>query len=81
VTIHDLRRILASCAGEDEAICLSGNILDLRFSDLGYDSLALMEIAASISHEYSVILTDDDVSEHTTARALLDRVNSLAAAA
>ena len=81
MNIDDLCRILASCAGEDEAASLSGDILDLSFGDLGYDSLALMEISARISQEYSVALTDDEVGERTTARALLDRVNSLAAAA
>ncbi|MGW0466461.1 acyl carrier protein [Streptomyces sp. NPDC003027] len=75
MTLDDLRRILVACAGEDDGIDLSGDILDLTFEDLGYDSLALMESAARIKQEYGVDLSDDDVAEVETPRALLDIVN------
>lgn len=81
MTIDDLRRILASCAGEDEALGYSEDIRHANLGDLGCDSLALMEIAARISHEYAVSLGDDDLSEQTTAQELLDRVNGVRQAA
>ncbi len=73
----DLRRILTACAGEDESISLSGDYLDLEFTDLGYDSLALMEIAARINQEYAVAVSEDEMTELATPRAVLDRVNDL----
>jgi minimal PKS acyl carrier protein len=73
----DLRRILTACAGEDESISLSGDYLDLEFTDLGYDSLALMEIAARINQEYAVAVSEHEMTELATPRAVLDRVNDL----
>ncbi|MFJ8469279.1 acyl carrier protein [Streptomyces swartbergensis] len=75
MTLDDLRRILVACAGEDDGIDLTGDILDTAFEDLGYDSLALMESAARIKQEYGVDLSDDDVADVETPRALLDIVN------
>ncbi|MGW2560896.1 acyl carrier protein [Streptomyces sp. NPDC001514] len=75
LTIDDLRRILVACAGEDDGIDLSGDILDVTFEDLGYDSLALMESTARIKQEYGIDLSDDDVADVGTPRALLDIIN------
>ncbi|MFJ8360476.1 acyl carrier protein [Streptomyces sp. NPDC093984] len=78
--IEDLRRILVACAGEDDAADLDGDILDVTFQDLGYDSLAMMETAARITQEYGVDLSDDQITEVATPRALLDLVNRSVAA-
>ena len=81
MTIDDLRRILAACAGEDENTGLAGGFGALSFTDLGYDSLAVMEIAARIKQEFRVTITDDEILELATPQALLVRVNGLRAAA
>ncbi|MEU7422308.1 MULTISPECIES: acyl carrier protein [unclassified Streptomyces] len=73
--IEDLRRVLVACAGEDDAADLGGDILDMTFQDLGYDSLAMMETAARITQDYGVDLSDDEITEVATPRALLDLVN------
>lgn len=73
--LEDLRRILVACAGEDDGIDLSADILDITFEELGYDSLALMESAARIKQEFGIDLLDDDVAEVETPRALLGLVN------
>ncbi|MFF8380345.1 acyl carrier protein [Streptomyces sp. NPDC015661] len=75
LTLDALRTILVACAGEDDSADLSGDILDVTFEDLGYDSLALMESAARIEREFGVSLDDDDVNEALTPRLLLDLVN------
>lgn len=75
ISIDDLRRILVACAGEDDGIDLSGDILDVHFTDLGYDSLALMESAARIERDYGVALADDVLADASTPRELLDLVN------
>ncbi|MEU5213927.1 acyl carrier protein [Streptomyces sp. NPDC020742] len=80
LTLDDLRRILISCAGENDEIDLNGDILDSSFQDLGYDSLALMETAARIGQEYGVDVSDDDIATVETPRALLEIVNGAVSA-
>ncbi|MEU6131742.1 acyl carrier protein [Saccharopolyspora sp. NPDC047091] len=74
MTIDDLRRVLAECAGENDGE-LSGDMRGRGFDELGYDSLALMETAARIAAEYGVRLSDDDVAGLRTPDDLLDAVN------
>jgi minimal PKS acyl carrier protein len=74
MTIDDLRRILTECAGEDESVHLHGDILDTPFNELGYDSLALMETASRIKHEFGVAIADEDIAVVETPRVLLDMV-------
>ncbi|MFF4216854.1 MULTISPECIES: acyl carrier protein [Streptomyces] len=76
LTLDTLRTILVTSAGEDDSVDLSGDILDVTFEDLGYDSLALMECASRIEREYGVAVSDDDVNEELTPRRLLDLVNN-----
>jgi act minimal PKS acyl carrier protein len=75
VSIDDLKRILRTCAGETEGIDLDGDILDLEFEALGYDSLALLETAAQLTQEYGVELDDDATVSARTPRELLKLVN------
>ncbi|MFE9746847.1 acyl carrier protein [Saccharothrix saharensis] len=75
MTIDDLRTILVSCAGEEESADLRADIADVPFSDLGYDSLALMETAARIERDFGISLPDEVMVELETPRALLDLVN------
>ncbi|MFD0206397.1 MULTISPECIES: acyl carrier protein [Saccharothrix] len=75
ITLDDLRRILRQSAGADEGVDLDGDILDLEFADLGYDSLALMETASRITREYGIALDDEAALTATTPRRLLAVVN------
>lgn len=75
-TLDDLRRILRQAAGADEAVDLDGDIVDQAFTDLGYDSLALLETASRIEGEAGIVLDDDTVTEALTPRALIDVVNA-----
>lgn len=75
VTLDDLRRILREGAGADENVDLDGEILDTEFTDLGYDSLALLETASRISREYAVALEDDIILAARTPRDLIKVVN------
>ncbi|SEF85553.1 act minimal PKS acyl carrier protein [Thermomonospora echinospora] len=75
LTLPDLRRILREAAGVNEGTDLDGEILDLDFEDLGYDSLALLETGARIEREYGVRLEDDAITSARTPRALLTVVN------
>ncbi len=73
-TIDDLRRILLAGAGADEHVDLGADIEHLRFADLGYDSLALLETSGRIEREFDVKLTED-LTESDTPHALVALVN------
>jgi act minimal PKS acyl carrier protein len=73
-TIEVLRRILREGAGEEAD--LDGDILDVSFADLGYESLALLETGGRIEREYEVRLDDDALVDAATPRALVDLVNN-----
>ncbi|WP_067563116.1 acyl carrier protein [Nocardia acidivorans] len=77
ITIDDLRRILTQSSGEDENIDLSGDILDTSFENLGYDSLALIDTATRIKHEYGIEIDDEAIAIDMTPRTLLDAVARL----
>lgn len=76
-TLDELARLLRSCAGE------VGEIeLDLSFTDLGYDSLAMMEVASQVELRYGVRIAEEEVAEAESPRTFIDTVNrSIAAAA
>nr|AHA81979.1 Arm9 [uncultured bacterium] len=73
--LTDLTAILRECAGEDDNSALQGDILDVAFDRLGYDSIALMETAGRIQIQYGVPLADDVVVLANTPRELLELVN------
>ncbi|MFE7767745.1 acyl carrier protein [Streptomyces sp. NPDC057438] len=76
LSIDDFTRILRESAGEDEGVDLSGDIADVSFTDLGYDSLALLEVAGRITRAYGVALPDEDLDGAETPRAFVELVNS-----
>ena len=47
-TLDDLRSLLRDCAGEDEGVDLSGDIADTPLHDLGYESLAVVELGVRL---------------------------------
>ncbi|QGZ49428.1 acyl carrier protein [Streptomyces sp. QHH-9511] len=79
-TLDDLRRILLEGAGADEGVDLDGDILDVRFEALGYESLALLETGSRIEREYGIVLDEDLLTDADTPRALIAAVNEHLAA-
>lgn len=75
LTLAALTEILRVCAGEAAEIDLHGDILDVEFTALGYDSLALLETAGRIQQKYGVRLDDDLVAMASTPRTLLAVAN------
>lgn len=74
-TLDDLKRTILACAGQDESVDLTGDISDTAFSELGYDSLAVMETAARVEREYHVDLPEEEVGELKTPHDFIDFVN------
>src|SRR5262249_43532476 len=76
LTLDDVRSILPVAGGVEEGVDLEGDIIDVTFTDLGYDSLAMLEAGTNIEREYGVSLDDPTFRDTPTPRALLDHVNS-----
>ncbi|GAA2353838.1 MULTISPECIES: acyl carrier protein [Streptomyces] len=76
MTLSELTTLLRECAGEDETVDLDGDVLDTPFTDLNYDSLAVLQTVGRIEREYGVLLADDTVAEAATPRLLLRYVNA-----
>lgn len=76
LTIHELNIILTECAGDPEEAMPLAEAPDEPFSELGYDSLAIIEAHSKIEQNYGIALPDA-VSDLHTARELVSFVNSL----
>jgi minimal PKS acyl carrier protein len=75
INLDDVRRLLRQSAGVDESVDLDGDVGHSDFTDLGYDSLAVLELTARIEQEYGVKIREDDVPVLTTPTSLVDYVN------
>ena len=80
LTIDDLSRILAGCAGAGNSLDRPGGIAEVPFDVLGYDSLAIMETVAVLEQDYGVKVPDERIAELKTPGELLDLVNNTVAA-
>jgi minimal PKS acyl carrier protein len=75
-TLADLRRILEETSGvAEDADWQSADIEDTPFEDLGYDSLALLEMCAKVQNEQQVPIPDDAIIDMKTPRAALSYLN------
>jgi act minimal PKS acyl carrier protein len=72
-TMDDLRRVMQEAAGENRH--LEGDVLDQPFTELGYDSLALLEAAARVERSLGVQIGDDDIAGVGTPRDFIQLVN------
>ncbi|MBV1935722.1 acyl carrier protein [Streptomyces sp. BV286] len=74
-TLDDLKRILRASGGVDEQTDLDGeDFADTAFSDLGYDSLALLELTNRVEREYRIQIPDGDLEHTQTPREALTYV-------
>lgn len=75
-TLDELTRLLRAAGGVEEGVDLDESILDQPFTDLGYDSLAILEMSTKIQQEYGVAIPDADVESLTTPRMTIDYLNN-----
>jgi act minimal PKS acyl carrier protein len=78
LTVDDLLLLLHECAGTDESAGPADP--DTPFELLGYDSLALLEVAGRLDQDLGVDLPDEVVAELRTPRQFVDAVNAAAPA-
>ncbi len=74
-TFDDLKEIMRSSTNEDSSLDLNGDILDTTFPDLGFDSLAVLEIATRIQQDYHLPIPDEAVDAMKTPRDVVDYVS------
>lgn len=78
--LPDLGRMLEASAGVVDGVDWTDRrTLDLSFQDIGYDSLALLELGTAMRREYGVPLPDDALVSMDTPASALDFVNKLLA--
>ena len=75
-TLDDLRAALRTCAGDDPSVDLDGEIDEVEFADLGYDSLAPMETASHLARVLHRTLPEEALADAGTPRAFVDAVNA-----
>ncbi|MCZ4097872.1 acyl carrier protein [Streptomyces sp. SID13666] len=75
-TLQELTAKLRECAGEPDGVDLDGDVQDTPFMELGYDSLALLQVTGVIKRERRIDLSDDAVVEAETPRILLKMINT-----
>jgi act minimal PKS acyl carrier protein len=74
-TLAELIRIMRECAGEDDQVDLDGEVAEVDFAELGYDSLALLETAGRVAREWGVSLPDEELSQVRTPAGYVTLVN------
>jgi act minimal PKS acyl carrier protein len=79
-TLADLTRLMCQAAGQDESVNLDGDIIDVAFTDLGYDSLAVIETANLAQRELGVVIPEAEVADAETPRQFLALVGRQIAA-
>jgi act minimal PKS acyl carrier protein len=76
LTLQHLASALHESAGYDDAAAgLDDGALDVAFTDLGVDSVALLETCARVEREYGIRLSDSTIEDAPTPRALLAAIN------
>jgi act minimal PKS acyl carrier protein len=68
--------ILREAAGDDEDMEFGTDSFGRTFADLGFDSLALLEIASLVKRELGVELSDDEMHDVETPADLVAKIDS-----
>ena len=77
-TLDELKTYLRAAVGDDESVDLDGDVLDVTFADLGFDSLAMIDTVSKIELRYRVSLPEDATGA-ATPRELLGMVQPVIA--
>lgn len=77
--IKDLVVLLRTNAGDSDTFDLDGDVLDVPFDELNYDSLALLQVTGAIERDYDVALDEEALEEAETPRRYLQVVNQVLA--
>ncbi|MEU0135854.1 acyl carrier protein [Streptomyces sp. NPDC006296] len=76
-TQADLVGCIRQAAGEDEGLDLDGDIGEITFADLGYDSVAMVEVTLLVERKLGVSLPEEGTGKDATPKGFVDLVNEL----
>lgn len=76
LSLDELKEIMSACSGADEAADITQEVADTEFPELGYDSLAVLEVVSQIQRRYGIVISDEDVESISTPATLLHYVNT-----
>ncbi|GAA0941698.1 hypothetical protein GCM10009560_53860 [Nonomuraea longicatena] len=69
--------LLETHAGEPDEGRLDDSVVDVLFEQLGYDSVALLEVLSQIRHQYGIDLAEEILADMKTPRQALHTINEL----
>lgn len=72
ITLDELRQVIKDVAGEGSGSELDGQILDTAFTELGLDSLAVLEIATRLQDTYRIPFPDETIDTLMTPHDILN---------
>jgi act minimal PKS acyl carrier protein len=75
--VAQVKEIMLASAGAPEGGELDGDISDVEFADLGYDSLAVLELCSQVERRYGITISDDALGEMPTPARAVEYVNLL----
>lgn len=78
--LDDLRTIMRQVTGEDQGFDPAGDIAGRSYSELGYDSLAVLELCARIGQLVGASIPDGVLDTESTPTRTVQLVNELSAA-
>ena len=81
LTLDQLKQIMLRCSGVDEGVDLDGDITEQQFREIGYDSLAVLEMASQLQREYKLDIPDEAIEELKSPGDVLRYVNGKLAVA
>ncbi|MEU9086114.1 acyl carrier protein [Streptomyces sp. NPDC048357] len=76
-TQADLVGYIRQAAGEDDGVDLDGDIAELTFADMGYDSVAMVEVTLLVERELGIALPEDRTGKDATPKEFVELVNEL----
>jgi act minimal PKS acyl carrier protein len=77
-TQHDLVAILKAVGGADDGVDLDRDVSDISLADLGFDSLALLEVQSQIKLQHGIVIPDNAIEVDMSPRKAADVVRTLA---
>jgi act minimal PKS acyl carrier protein len=80
-TIENLKVIVREASGVADGVALDADTIDTPLRDIGYDSLAVLEIASRIQRDFHLVVSDEAIEGMKTGRDIIGFVNSQLAAA
>lgn len=78
ISLDDVWRLLRESAGADEKLLSVGDVDHRPFEELGYDSLAILEVSSRIEQEFGIKIHEDDIPGLDSPAGIVDYVNSRA---